>query len=138
MKVVINACFGGFSLSARAVQRLCELRGVPCHFFTYRTTGGGLDLRGAARAVPVEEIEARDLTWMAYTTPTAEEASHVNYRRGDRADPHLIQVIEEMGEAANGYCAELAIVEIPDGVEYTIEEYDGREHVAEKHRTWHA
>jgi len=30
----------------------------------------------------------------------------------------------------------LAIVEIPDDVEYTIEEYDGNEHVAEAHRTW--
>jgi hypothetical protein len=30
----------------------------------------------------------------------------------------------------------LEIVEIPDDVEYTIEEYDGLEHIAEKHRTW--
>ena len=53
-----------------------------------------------------------------------------------RNDPVLIKVVETMGEAANGRCAELSIVEIPDGVEWVIGEYDGREWVAEKHRTW--
>jgi hypothetical protein len=28
------------------------------------------------------------------------------------------------------------VVEIPDGVEWEIAEYDGLEWVAEKHRTW--
>jgi hypothetical protein len=47
-----------------------------------------------------------------------------------RHDPNLIRVIEEMGDRANGKHAELRIVEIPDGVEYEIEEYDGTEHIA--------
>lgn len=33
MKVVINACFGGFSLSALATKRYFELKGRPCYFF---------------------------------------------------------------------------------------------------------
>jgi len=44
--------------------------------------------------------------------------------------------VEELGEKANGQCADLKIVEIPDDVEYEIEEYDGVEWVAENHRTW--
>jgi hypothetical protein len=28
------------------------------------------------------------------------------------------------------------VVEIPDGTDYEISEYDGNEHIAEKHRTW--
>ena len=41
-----------------------------------------------------------------------------------------------MGESANGWAAEIGIVEIPDGVKWHIHEYDGIEHVAEDHRTW--
>lgn len=53
-----------------------------------------------------------------------------------REDPHLVQVVEELGAAANGPYAELKVVEVPDGVEWTIHEYDGCEWVAEVHRTW--
>lgn len=41
-----------------------------------------------------------------------------------------------MKSKADGKCAELKIIEIPDDIEWEIEEYDGWEHVAEKHRVW--
>lgn len=53
-----------------------------------------------------------------------------------RDDPYLIQVINELGEQANSRFCTLKIVEVPADVEWTIEEYDGLEWVAEKHRTW--
>ena len=53
-----------------------------------------------------------------------------------RDDPALVQVVEELGAKADGSCASLKVVEIPDDVEWEIAEYDGREWVAEKHRTW--
>ena len=61
------------------------------------------------------------------------------YSRSDieRDDPALVQVVEEMGAAANGCCASLKVVEIPDDAEWEIEEYDGKEWVAEVHRTWY-
>jgi len=54
----------------------------------------------------------------------------------ERDDIFLVQVAEEMGEKANGRYSELKIVEIPDDVEFEIQDYDGMEWVAEKHRTW--
>ena len=53
-----------------------------------------------------------------------------------RDDPRLIQVIEELGERASGKYSVLKIVEIPDGVEWEIQENLGYEWVAEKHRIW--
>jgi hypothetical protein len=53
-----------------------------------------------------------------------------------RDDPFLVQTVEQLGDAANGAYAELRIVEIPADVEWTVEEYDGSEWIAEKHRTW--
>ena len=48
----------------------------------------------------------------------------------DRSDPNLIKVIEEMGESANGSYASLYIANVPDGVPWTINEYDGSESVS--------
>jgi len=54
----------------------------------------------------------------------------------ERDDPRLIQIVEELGEDAAGYGAMLKIVEIPDDVDWEINEDDGSEWIAEKHRTW--
>ena len=54
-----------------------------------------------------------------------------------RDDPDLVAIVEEMGEKANGVCAKLKVVEIPDGIEWEVDEYDGHEQVSEKHRSWY-
>lgn len=53
-----------------------------------------------------------------------------------RDDPYLAEVVLQLGEKANGAYADLKVVEIPADVDFTIEEYDGTEWVAEVHRTW--
>lgn len=60
----------------------------------------------------------------------------INKYSDDRADPVLVRVVEELQEEANGLYSELKIVEIPNDVEWQIEEYDGSEWIAEKHRIW--
>jgi hypothetical protein len=44
--------------------------------------------------------------------------------------------VETLGSAANGWAAELKVVEIPDGIEWYVDDYDGLEVVNEKHRSW--
>lgn len=54
-----------------------------------------------------------------------------------RDDRDLVKVVEEMQKKACGNWSKLKVVEVPDDVEWEIQEYDGWEWVAEKHRTWH-
>ena len=53
-----------------------------------------------------------------------------------RDDEHLIAVVELMGTDADNRFSELKIVDVPDDVNWYVEEYDGKEWVAERHRTW--
>ena len=72
--------------------------------------------------------------------------AEIKYNSGDvntihvydirRDDPVLVQVVEELGEKSNDVYSDLKIVEIPEDVDWYIHEYDGLEHVAERHRTW--
>ena len=54
----------------------------------------------------------------------------------DRTNTELVRVVEKLGDCASGELAQLKVVEIPDDIEWEIGEYDGAEHIAEKHRTW--
>lgn len=92
-KVVINTCYGGFSLSELACEMYARDRGI---------------LR---RDFSMYELE--------------------------RDDPFLVAVVEQLGNKANASYSVLKVVEIPADVKYTIEEYDGVEHIAEVHRTWY-
>jgi hypothetical protein len=120
MKVAINACFGGFGLSDEAFEKLLERMGI--------------------EFVKVEDMQYKSLGITHYYRKGMVDTdegylSHYDFTN-NRASEDLIAVIEEMGEAANGRFAEIKIVEIPDDVKWEIGEYDGLEHVAEKHRTW--
>ena len=56
------------------------------------------------------------------------------YEDEDRTCPELVAAIEKHG----GRYGDLAIAHVPDGVKWFIGEYDGKEWVAEQHRTWFA
>jgi hypothetical protein len=89
------------------------------------TCHGGFCLSDAAIA---RYLELADLTMT--------KADEFYDRDIPRDDDALIQVVEEMGGMANGSFANLKIVEIPNDVNWYIEDYDGQEWVAERHRTW--
>lgn len=140
-KVAINDCFGGFGLSPKATKRLAELRGRECYF--YESSYG----EGTHEYIPLTDEQAFNdkhrFLIMAFDVPNAHEINdnsldkHSLYESDiERHDPLLIQVIEELGKEANGSHSKLTIVEIPEDVNYEIEEYDGMEHIAEIHRTW--
>jgi len=56
-----------------------------------------------------------------------------------RDDPDLVHIVETLGEKANSNYSQLKVVEVPMWLQekgWLIEEYDGRESIAEVHCTW--
>ena len=53
-----------------------------------------------------------------------------------RTDPILIKIIEEYGDENNGGCHKPRAIEIPDGVKWIVDEYDGLESLHEEHRVF--
>lgn len=138
MKVVINKCYGGFSVSLDAARFMAD--------------------RGHDEAKRMIAEHERDDKWIQQFVATGEwpddcPESSIKclaidakcYQRNKfygyfndlkRNDTLLVEAVEALGEKANGECANLGIVEVPDDVEWEIADYDGNEHVAECHRTW--
>ena len=55
----------------------------------------------------------------------------------NRSNPDLVSAVEFLGsKSASGFCSELSVVDVPDGINWHIAEYDGKEHVARNHETW--
>jgi len=117
MKIVINTDFGGFSLSDQAFELLLTRKSIK---FEVEETDSFI-----GNAYYLANRPHTDATYIS---------QYEFYEQ--RNDPDLIAVVEQLGEAACGRYANLKIVDVPDGVEWHICEYDGMEHIAEKHRTW--
>lgn len=131
-KIVINRCYGGFGLSYKGTMRYAEIKGIILYPW----------LNDITKSVYGERaVIGNDKMMHHYSTSPVidgkyEEGSYFSSSFLPRDDPALVQLVEEMGETANGRNAELEVVEIPDDVDFVIEEYDGTEWIAEKHRTW--
>jgi len=54
----------------------------------------------------------------------------------NRTHPDLIEVVEKLGKDAWGDFAKLKILEIPDDIDYYIDNYDGWETIHENHKVW--
>lgn len=141
MKVVINKCFGGFGLSNKALKKLAKLQqGIDLYF--YKQTKYDFN-DGINEYTKINENDKESFTHpmtknlgnVVNELPEDFYFSRWDLER-DRSNSLLIQVVEELGDEANGDYAKLKIVEIPDGTEYEIDEYDGMESIEEKHRSW--
>lgn len=145
MKIVINTVHGGFGLSHKAMTKYCELKGLGVYpekmyeadwlkdTYMYWTVPAEerIDMRAAfdQKDKEITEEEYNDLADRA-------ENQLIDDYKIPRDDPILVQIVEEMGQESWGNFAKLKVVEIPDDVNWYVDEYDGIEWVAEVHRKW--
>lgn len=137
-KVILNKCFGGFDVSKEAYELYAKKKDLK--IFCY-------------------EMDMEDIKNTKYKYAKKDNGLFINYFTKDfgnnvqitnedyekynlyldtshREDPILIEVIEELCEKANGRFGELKIVEIPDDLDYVIDEYDGIETLHQKVQEW--
>lgn len=111
VKTVLNVCYGGFGLSPQAYERLIELG------MSVTTHGEDGLIDKEAWIVSYPDFPSK---WDRYRFNDNILNDYLI-----RTDPRLIQVVEELGDEANGQCAKLKITDHS----FTIRDHDGKEDI---------
>lgn len=144
MKVVINKCWGGFSISLKCAELMAEMgnKQAADEVAEYEKKNKWVKYYLKHGKWP-EECPKEEQPTLAIHAKYSKSAQFYGYgytNEGNgysRHNPELVAAVEQLGSAvASGEHAELKVVEIPDGVEYEIDEYDGMESIHEAHRSW--
>ena len=136
-KVILNKCFGGFDVSKEAYMLYAKKKGLTLYLyesecinrkFIYKKVN---DDNSIFRHYFIKDmgdnVEISNEDYEKYCLYLKDE---------HREDPILIEVVEELGEKASGRFGNLKVVEIPDDLEYVIDEYDGIETLHQKVEEW--
>jgi len=151
MKVIINRCYGGFGVSTTAKLLLIERKAKCINKMSIQDYYGGS--KKLAPCYNPNWKEKFDNNFSKKNKPSLHglfifgffdiitDKKFIydlddNHGYKIRTNKELIKVVEELGSDANGDYASLKIVEIPDGTDYEIDEYDGMESIHESHRSW--
>ena len=114
MKIVINRKHGGFSLSEEAVLLYGDRKGL--------------------NIIANQDEKIKTIT--RYYFNEVKEENGFGEWEIERNDPVFVEVVEQLGDLANGYYSKLKVVEVPDDIKWYISDYDGLEEVHEEHKKW--
>ncbi len=137
MKLVVNKCYGGFGLSPIAIIEYLKLKGKECFFYKKNYDDKLYHRVELSDASNYDVSLTKDYGKTVKDNWKAFESDYFYYGNIERTDPDLVKVVETLGEKqSSGSFSELRVVEIPDGVEWELDEYDGIESIHEVHRSW--
>jgi hypothetical protein len=133
MKVILNKCYGGFGISREGYELYCMKKGLTPNFYI--------------NDVPNYLIKKKDCDNLSFycflkdygdriLETEVDWKTHLYLNTSYRDDPILIEVVEELGEKASGRFANLEVVDIPDDMDYVIDNYDGIETLHANVPTW--
>lgn len=135
-KVVLNKCFGGFSLSTQALKLFWRKKGF--EIFPYGTIENNIVPTQEDKALFWLKIKPEDLEKELTSTKTkADRVQRTFYifekyqcENIKRDDHDLIEIVETLGVKANGSCSSLEVVELDICLQ--IFSYDGIESMADE------
>lgn len=144
MKVVINKCFGGFGLSPEAIKMFLKRKGKKSYFYRqtkYKHIDGKEEYKRMDDIKKINkflfiDVVTKDLGKITQDVCPPNNDFYFSEYNIERTDKDLVTVVEKLGEEADGACAKLVVVNIPDNIKWFIDEYDGIETVHEKHKSW--
>ena len=142
MKIAVNRCYGGFELSPKAIEYYLSLKGLPCYFYKqtkYKHNAGVNEFTKVStnEASGWDNCYTIDHGDIISSQIYDDTSGYFYFGNIERNDPLLIQTIEHIGhKESSGPCAAVDIVDIPDGISWEIDEYDGMESIHETHRSW--
>ena len=136
-KVVYNDCYGGYTLSDKAIEWLSEHGSEKTkQFIAQKRLEAAEKIKDYVSKSQVTADNISKFYIMDYVSKSQVTADNISkFYIMDavrsflkRHDPDLVAVVEALGKEVNGTFSDLAIEEI-EGDLYNIDEYDGKETV---------
>ena len=137
-KVILNKCFGGFGASYLAHKLYAKKKYNIDEIFVYEWSKNGyvkICLDANDRSFRFYSIKDFG-DFIAHEDRDKIKDSFLFLDEDKREDPIFIEVVEKLGEKANTRFSDLKIVEIPDDLDYVIDDYDGVETLHQKVQEW--
>ena len=136
-KVILNKCYGGFDVSYKAYQLYAKKKGLKLYMYKLEVTdNGNIYKKVKYKGFPFLEFFIKDFGDVALISEEEYAKYNLFLDINDREDPILIEVVEELGKDASGRFGNLVVVEIPDDLDYVIDEYDGIETLHQRTQEW--
>ena len=137
MKVILNKRYGGFGVSQEAYELYAKKKGIEIFSYKLECRNDKPIYRKTDMGSSIFTITfTKDFGDYVELSDDNSEKYILELRGNHREDPVLIEVVEELGERADSPFSKLVVVDIPDGMEYEIDEYDGVETLHQKVEKW--
>lgn len=131
-KIILNKCYGGFGVSDKVYEEYAKEKGFKLFRYEMIDTNKYVFIQKDCGSFRTEYSKE----YLGEECSTIPNHSYFYIDSEYREDKTLIEIVERLGEEANGDYSYLKVVEIPDDLDYVIENYDGIETLHQRVQEW--